>query len=78
MQTLLFIDSDTCLTFKNRAAAFIYAEKQGLTSWMLLTKYDGEMKGRCSVFNPFITEVAGCVEYFDSEADALKYIGSFI
>ncbi len=80
MITRLYIDSDTCLEFNSRAKAFIYAEKHGLANFMLLTSYDKQPDLKTtfnfSVFNPYLSEK--CVEYFETEAQALLYIGNFL
>ena len=91
MKHKLFIDSDTALEFKSRAKAFIYVDKNQLKSWMLLSVLDdAEIKDisdnsnddvrihQASVFNPFIVDTDKCVEWFKTESDALKYIGSFL
>lgn len=76
----LFTDSDTYMNFTSRAKAFVYAEKNELKKYMVLTEYekydDINTKYTHSVFNPFLTE--NPVEYFMSEDTALKYIGSFL
>jgi len=76
MTTKLFIDSDTALNFKSRAQAFIYAEKNGIPS-MVLTQYPVDSGLKFSVFNPYIKSES-CIEYFNTESEALKYIGSFL
>lgn len=74
----LFIDADTALEFSSRAKAFIYTETKGSTAYCLLTT--GYTKGRASVFNNLIIQnnEQGGVEYFGTEQDAMKYIGSFL
>lgn len=80
----LFIAADTALVFSSRAKAFIHVDNKELKSWMLLTT--GYKNGRASVYNPLVRSKLdliegtndGCVEYFNSESDALKYIGSFL
>ncbi len=77
MKCYLFTDSDTRLQFKNRAKAFIYAERN-LMPAMVLTEYDDQTSDfKFSVFNPFL-KTETCIEYFKSESDALKYISNFI
>lgn len=77
MQCYLFTDADTRLTFKNRAQAFVYADKHSIPS-MVLTVYTTVGSSlKCSVYNPFL-KIENCIEYFESESDALKYIGSFL
>ncbi len=72
LKVFLMIDADTRLEFKNRAQAFIYADKNKIPS-MVLTIYPDN---KASVFNPYITS-ENCVEYFPTEQDAMKYIGGF-
>jgi hypothetical protein len=92
MTIKLFTDSDTYLEFSSRGKAFSYVGKQGLTNWMLLSinseeeirdiqdnSDDNVTIHKASVFNPFLKQGDhGCVEWFHSEEQAMKYIGSFL
>jgi hypothetical protein len=68
------IDSDTRLEFKKTASAFLYSEKHSVPA-MVLTVYE---TGETKVFNPYITDLEKCIEYFKNEQDAMSYIGTFI
>lgn len=74
--TVLFIDADTYLEFKGTTSAFVYAHKNRLQSFLILRYY--ENSNRVSVFNPFLTDLSKVIEYFENEATALHYIGSFL
>lgn len=73
MLTKLFIDSDTYIEFNSRTEAIVYAEKHAVPKYILMTVYP--MSQTICIFNPFLTE--NFTEYFDTESEALKYIGSF-
>ena len=78
MRHFLYIDSETRLEFSSRAKAFIYADKNNITS-IVLTVYDKTMSvsHQYTVFNPYLVG-CGCVEYFKTENQALKHIASFL
>ena len=83
MKVRLFIDADTCLDFKSRGKAFVYADKNNLKAFCILTeneKYsDLPTKTTHSVFISLYPEGdTRCIQWFESENDALKCIGSFL
>lgn len=81
MKHLLFTHSDNCLEFKTRAKAFIWASKNGINDFILLSKgyknLDGSQSEKVSVFNTFLIG-DNQVEYLNSEHEALLYIGTFL
>lgn len=74
VKVYLMIDSDTRLEFPNSSVALQYANRKGLTNTILLTTYTDGKAFR--VFNPYLTKEL--VRYFETEKDAMYYIGTFI
>lgn len=81
MRHYLYVGAETCYEFKTRAKAFIFASKNEIKDFILLSKgyenLDGSQNEKVSVFNTFLVG-ENQVEYLDSERDALIYIGSFL
>ena len=74
MKHKLFIDSDTALEFKSLVTLWQYCEKNNIKDVIVLTTYPF---GMFRVFNSYL-RIDKCTEIFDTENEALKYIGSFI
>jgi hypothetical protein len=72
MYVRLFIDSDTCFTFKTVNKALEYCKVKELGQKLILI-VNGDSFG---VFNPYLVG-DDSIEYFGTESEALHYIGSF-
>lgn len=76
MYSRLFIDSDTCLTFKNQAQAIQYCRVKGLGKRLILNVHESKNGARYSIYNPHLLHPES-IEYFNTESEALHYLGSF-
>lgn len=75
MKTKLFTESSTCYEFTSLSKALVWCAQNQIESFIAITFYPNTQQ--VSVFNPFL---AGrkCYEVVESEAEALKYVGSFL